>query len=176
MGYPEKWKVLEEIVIELRKKGNLVSENTMSDLKSAKTLIKLIGTGEDHGEVGVKIEQYLSSVEANLVTKAQNCFPPEKIDDWLRRLEGSSCEVCSKEPEDKLREEQRFIPGLPRDQRWVRLAPIAGLPKEKIEEFAQSSGLSIKAEEKGHLIVFGSDIGIKGFLKKMTQETNKEPS
>ena len=92
MGYSETWKILEEIVIELRKKGNPAPENVMGDLKSAKTLIKLLAIGEDRGEIGPKIEQYLASVEASLVTEAQKTFPTERIDEWLRRLEASSCE------------------------------------------------------------------------------------
>ncbi len=175
MGYSETWKILEEIIIELRKKGNPVSENIMSDLKSSKTLIKLMETGENHSEIGPRIEQYLSSIEANLVTAAQRSFPPEKIDEWLRRLENSSREICSSQQKHILREEQRFIPGLPRDRKWVRVTPIASLSKEKIEKFAQNSGLSIRVEKDGHLIVFGSDEGIRGFVKKMAQETAKEP-
>jgi len=176
MGYSETWKILEEIIIELRMKGNPAPENIMDDLKSAKTLIKLMETGEDRGEIGPKIEQYLSSVEANLVTEAQKSFPSEKIDEWLRRLEGSSCEMCSGQSKQNLRGEQRFVPGLPRDQKWVRVTPIVSLPKEKLEELAQDSGLSVREEMDGHVIVYGSDEGIKEFVKKMAKETSKEPS
>ena len=176
MGYSDTWRILEEIIIELRKKGNPVSESIMSDLKSARTLINLTGTAKSSNEIGPKIEQYLSSVEARLVTAAEKCFPPEKIDEWLRRLEGSSCEAGSNEPKDILRGDQRFIPGLPRDQKWVRVTPIVSLPKEKIEEFAQNSGLNVRAEKDGHLIVYGSQDEIRGFVKKMAQETNREQS
>lgn len=173
MGYSETWKILEEIIIELRKKGNPAPESVMNDLKSAKTLIKLMETGEDRGEISPKIEQYLSSVEANLVTEAQKSFPSEKIDEWLRRLEGSSCETCSGQSKQILREEQRFVPGLPRDQKWVRVTPIVSLPKEKIEELAHNAGLSVETEKDGHLTVYGSDEGIKEFVK-MAKETARE--
>jgi hypothetical protein len=176
VGYSETWKILEEIIIELRKKGILAPENVMGDLKSAKTLIKLWETGEDRGEIGPRIEQYLSSVEANLVTEAQKSLPPEKIDEWLRRLEGSSCEVCVSQTKPAPKEEQRFLPGLPRDQKWVRVTPIVSLPKEKLEELAHDSGLSVKAETDGHMIVYGSAEGISDFVKKMTKETTKDPS
>ena len=175
MGYSETWKILEEIIIELRKKDNPAPESVMNDLKSAKTLIKLIETGEDRGEIAPRIEQYLSSVEANLVTEAQKSFPPEKVDEWLRRLEGASCQACPGKEKQNLREEQRFVPGLPRDQKWVRITPIVSLPKEKLEELAQNCGLSVKTEKDGHLTVYGSDEGIKEFVKKMTKETAREP-
>jgi hypothetical protein len=168
VGYSETWKILEEILIELRKKGHPAPENVMSDLKSAKTLIKLIDTGEDRGEIGRKVEQYLASVEAYLVTEAQVMFPAERIDEWLRRLEASSCDVCTGETKAVTKEESRFIPGLPRDQKWVRVTPIATLPQEKLEQLAVESGLSFKEENDGHLIVFGNAEGIRNFVKKMT--------
>jgi hypothetical protein len=168
MGYGETWKILEEILIELRKKGQLAPENVMNDLKSAKTLIKLVETGEDRGEIGPKVEQYLASVEAYLVTEAQKIFTPERVDEWLRRLEASSCNVCVGEPKTVTKEESRFVPGLPRDQKWVRVTPIAALPQEKLEQLAVESGLEFKEEKDGHLIVFGNAVSIRDFVKKMT--------
>lgn len=38
MGYAVTWKILEEIVIELRKKGIAFPEKVMADLRSANTL------------------------------------------------------------------------------------------------------------------------------------------
>jgi hypothetical protein len=148
----------------------------MNDLRSAKTLIKLRDAdSRGQGEIGPKIEQYLSAVEAYVVTEAQKSFPSEKIDEWLRRLEGSSCEVCRPQTESVLEQEQRFVPGLPRDQKWVRVTPIVSLPKEKLEELARDSGLSVKPERDGHLIFYGTLEGIKEFVKKMTKETSRGP-
>ncbi len=169
MGYSETWKILEEIIIAFRKQGSPVPESVMNDLKSAKTLIQLLETGEDRGEFGPKIEQYLSSVEANLVTEAQEIFPSEEIDGWLRRLEGSSCDVCYQVKQVRQKEE-RFVSGVPRDQKWIRVNPIVSLPREKIEELALNSGLSVKAEKDGHLVVCGSDESIRDFVGKMTKE------
>jgi hypothetical protein len=177
VGYSETSKILEEIIIEFRKKNLPVPENVMSDLKSARTLIMLMNAdSRGQGEIRPKVEEYLSSVEANLVTEAQKNFSPERVDEWLRRLEGSSCEACAGQPRQASEEEHRFVPGLPRDQKWVRVTPIISLPKEKLEELAHESSLSVKPEKDGHLIVHGSADGIKEFVKKMTKETAKEPS
>ncbi len=181
MGYSETWKILEEIIIELRKKGQPAPENVMSDLKSAKTMIKLMDTGEDRGEIGPKVEQYLASVEAYVVTEAQEIFPNERIDGWLRRLETSSCDVCAGLPKTATKEESRFVPGLPRDQKWVRITPITSLPQEKLEQLAVESGLAFKEERDGHLTVFGNAEAIREFVKKMTERAsarsdNKKPT
>jgi len=173
MGYSETWKILEEIIIELRKKNLPVSESVMNDLKSAKTLIKLMDTGEDRGEIGPKVETLLADLEANLVTEAQETFSSERIDEWLRRLETSSCIACGNQPKPLAKEESRFVPGLPRYQKWVRVNPIASLPGEKLQQLAEESKLSWKKEKDGHLVVFGKTDNIREFVKKMTEQASR---
>ncbi len=174
LGYLTTWKILEEIIIEFRKKNLPIPEHIMNDLRSAKTLIKLMDTGEGQGEIAPKVEQYLSSVEAYLVTEAQKTFSSKQIDEWLRKLETSSCSTCTSQPEQIREEKHRFIPGLPRDQKWVRVKPIGSLPQEKLEQFAKETGLSVEVENDGHLIVHGDAVGIRGFVKLMTEQTSKE--
>jgi hypothetical protein len=180
MGYAETWKILEEIIIELRKKGIATSEQIMSDLKSAKTLIELGDTREGHGEISPRLEQYFANIEANLITEAQNTFPSDCIDEWLRRLEtssatsGSSCAVCAGRPQSEVKQESRFVPGVPRDKKWVRVTPITSLPKEKLVQLAKDSGLTVNAESDGHLVVYGRAEDIKAFVKKMTTQAAAE--
>jgi hypothetical protein len=175
VGYSETWKILEEIIIEFRKKGLTMPETVMCDLKSAKTLIRLIDAAEEgRGEIGPKVEQYLASVEAYLITEAQKCFPSERIDEWLRRLQVSFCDVCAGQPKTEAKEEARFVSGLPRDQKWVRVTPINSLPTEKLKQLADETNLTVKPEKDTHLIVYGKAEDIKQFIKKMTQQASKE--
>ena len=174
LGYPETWRILEEIIIDLRKRGFTTPENVMSDLKSAKTLIRLVDAAEEgRGEIGPKIEQYMASVEAYVITEAQKGFPPERIDEWLKRLQDSSCDVCAGQQKNEAKEE-RFIAGLPRDQKWVRVTPIISLPTEKLKQLAHETNLTVKPEKDAHLIVYGKAEDIKQFIKKMTLQTSKE--
>jgi hypothetical protein len=177
MDYKTVWKVLEEIVIELRKKGVETPTNVMNDLKSAKILMKvLIASERDQGETAPKIEQYLGSVEAYLVTEAQKKFPPERIDAWLRRIEEASCEMCQTcivKSEKAEKAETKFITGVPRDQKWIRVEPLANLPAEKLKQLAQETDLSFREEKGGRLIVHGNIEDIKQFVRKMTAQTAK---
>jgi len=141
----------------------------MNDLKSARTMIKIINVDESRGETAQKAEEYLGNVEAYLVTEAQKKLAPEYIDEWLRRLEEASCETC-----EEKREESRFISGLPRDQKWIRVQPLASLPLEKLKQLAEESNLSCSVQEDGRLLVHGKAEDIKEFVKKMTGETCKE--
>ena len=178
MGYEAVWKVLEEIIIELRKKGVVTPPRVMNDLKSAKVLMKVLDASErDRGDTAPKIEQYLGSVEAYLVTEAQKMFAPARIDEWLRRLEEASCvtcQTCVVPTEKKEKAEAKFITGVPRDQKWIRVEPLASLPAEKLKHLAGETNLSFREEKDGHLIVYGSAEDIKRFVKKMTEQAVKE--
>jgi hypothetical protein len=175
MSYEAIWKVLEEIIIELRKKGVITPANVMNDLKSAKVLMKVLDASEkDRGETSPKIEQHLSSLEAYLVTEAQKTFSPAQIVEWLRRIEEGSCNTCftcgvceGKESEAK------FVTGVPRDQKWIRVEPLASLPAEKLKQLAKETDLAFREEKNGHLTVYGSNENIREFVKKMTKQTSK---
>ena len=131
-------------------------------------MIKIVNADAGHGENNLKIEEYLGTVEAYLVTEAQKHFAPEHIDNWLKRLEIANCETC-----EERAEESRFILGLPRDQKWIRVEPLANLPLEKLKQLAKETNLSISIQEDGRLLVYGKAEDLKEFVKKMTTETNK---
>jgi hypothetical protein len=172
MGHLAIWKVLEEMLIELRKKGLPIPATVMNDLKSARTMIKLSSVDESRGEISQKVEEYLGSVEAYLVTEAQKHLAPEYLDAWLRRLEEATCDVCG--TEEKVKEESKFISGVPRDQKWIRVEPLASLPVEKLQQFAKETSLSSRIQEDGRLLVYGKAEDIREFVKKMTEQTSKE--
>jgi hypothetical protein len=178
MSYETSWKILEEVIIELRKKGVATPQNVLNDLKSAKVLMKIMDASEkDRGETAPKIEQYLGSIEAYLITEAQKHFAPAQIDAWLRRLEEASCDTCQTcgvPTETKKKTEAKFITGLPRDQKWIRVEPLASLPAEKLKQLAKETNLSYREETDGHLTVYGSAENIRAFVKKMTEQTSKE--
>lgn len=173
MGYSETWKILEDIIIEFRKKGLTVPATVMTDLKAAKTMIRLMDAETGKGELASQTEQYLRNVESYLITEAQKHFPPERIDEWLRRLDEATVETCECLKE-KVKEESRFIPGLPRDQKWVRVMPITSLPSEKLKQLADDSSLSLKTEKDGHIIAYGRPEDVREFVKKMTTQASKE--
>ena len=172
MGHLAVWKVLEEMIIEFRKKGLPIPVTVMNDLKSARTMIKLSSVDESRGEISQKVEEYLGSVESYLVTEAQKHLAPEYLDGWLRRLEEATCDVC--ETEEKGKVESKFISGIPRDQKWIRVEPLASLPVEKLQQFAGETNLSSRVQEDGRLLVYGKAEKIKEFIKKMTEQTSKE--
>src|SRR4030043_2472441 len=88
-------KLLAEMTIELKKKGMVIPENILGDLRSAKSMIKLHCTQAiGAGDVLQKAEELTANVEAYLVNEGKKLLDSEKVDLWLRRLEEANAEVC----------------------------------------------------------------------------------
>jgi len=162
MGYLAVWKVLEEMITEFRKKGITVPTEVMDNLKSARTMIKILKADPHRGETMQKIEEYLSNVESYIISEGQKKFGVEYVDEWLKRLDEASVRMPDVEEE-----ETRFIPGLPKEQKWIRVKPSTELPIEKLKILAQESNLSCKLQNDGYLLVYGEDECLKEFVKKV---------
>jgi hypothetical protein len=157
------------MMLELRKKSVAIPSNVINDLRSAKLMIQISEVEGCRGEASQKVGEYFANVESYLITEAQKVLSPETVDQWLLRLEEANAETC----EEKIAE-NKFITGVPRDQKWVRVEPIGNLPTERILQIAKGSRLSVNAQKDRRLVVFGQMEDIKGFLKKMTEEANKK--
>jgi hypothetical protein len=163
------WKILEDLMIELKRKGITIPWNVINDLRSAKLMINISESAGGSGDLSQKVEEYLGNVESFLINEAQITLSSEIVDQWLRRLEYATIETS----EAKM-EENKFITNVPRDQNWVRVEPISNLPTECILQIAKESSLSVNPQEDGRLVVYGQPEAIKTFLKKMTAEANKK--
>jgi hypothetical protein len=163
MGYLAVWKVLEEMITDFRKKGITVPKTVLSDLKYAKTLINVLRADPSHLDTSQKVEEYLRSVESYLISEGQKKFGSRYIEQWLNRLDEASKEVFEKE-------ETRFIPGLPREQKWIRVKPSDELSIEKLKALAEELNLSYNVQNDGYVLFCGEDKDIKDFVKKVATE------
>ncbi|MGB9684335.1 MAG: DUF2096 family protein [Candidatus Bathyarchaeales archaeon] len=161
MDYLTVWKVLEEMITDFRKRGTTVPANVVSDLKSAKTLINVLRADPSRLETSQKIEEYLNNVESYLISEGQR-FGEKYVEDWLKRLEDASRRVFEEEEGAS-----RFVPGLPRGQRWVRVKPSGEMPVEALKALANELSLSFNVQKNGYLLVYGEDERVKDFVKKM---------
>jgi len=147
MGYSAAWKVLEEMIMDFRKKGITVPRDIISNLRHAKTLINVLKADPSHLETSQKVEEHLRSVESYLVSEGQKRF------------------MKVFEEEEK---ETRFVSGVPREQKWIRVKPSAELPIEGLKALANELNLSHNLQDDGCLLVYGKEQPIKDFVKKMT--------
>jgi hypothetical protein len=161
MGYPAVWKVLEELIADFRKRGKTIPPQVMNDLKSAKTMIQISRAEKEYSETVQKTEEYLTNVESYLVSEGEKQFGFEYIDEWLCKLK-----EASKIP-DASEKETRFIQGVLRGEKWVRVKATTELPIEKLRSLASESQLLCKLQKDGYLLVHGKEEHVKDFIKKM---------
>jgi hypothetical protein len=162
MGYLAKWKVLEEMVTDFRKKGIIVSAEVMNDLKSAKTLINVLKADPSCIDTSQKIDEYLLSVESYLVFEGQKAFGAGYVEEWLKRLDEASRKML-----EEKKEETKFVKGVPREHKWIRVKPSTEISIEKLKTLAEELHLSYNIQNDGCLLVYGEDRCIKEFIKKM---------
>jgi hypothetical protein len=160
------WKLLEDMMLELKRVGVAVPSKVVEDLRSAKSMLQLTKTeGSGHGDALQKAEEYLANVEAYVVTEGQTVFGSEKVDGWLLRLEEANAEVCEDEVVC-----DKFVTGVPRDQKWVRVEPMGDLTAEKVQKLAAEHVMQVKMQSDGRLVVYGSVENLKAFLKALAPE------
>ena len=162
MEYLAVWKVLEEMITDFRKKGVAIPSEVMNNLKSAKTMINILRADASRIETAQRIEEYLGSVESSLVSEGQKRFGTKYAAEWLKRLDEAGRKTLAEEEE-----EAKFVPALPREQKWIRVRPSPELPIEKVKTLAEQSNLAYSIQKDGFLLVYGKDEQLKDFVKKM---------
>ena len=170
MGYEEVWKVLADLLTNLRKAGERIPANVMNDLRSAKTMIQILKADPTHIENLPRIEAYLEDVESYLIFLAQNKFGSDYVEQWMKKLEGARREIYE---EGEPRVVSRFVPGLPRAERWVRIHVSEDAPKRAIERLAEENQLSYRMQEDGYMLVYGDVERIKAFVARMKKIFSK---
>lgn len=164
MGHSAVWKIQEEMIADLRKREVAIPEKIMNDLKTAKTIIRISKADTSLEDTAQNIETYLANIESFLITEAEKLCGTEYADEWLRKLDKAG--KTADEPEDNT----RFVPGFPREQKWIRVKPTDDLSLEMLKTMADELKLAYKAQHDGHLLVYGEDKPMKDFVKKMTAE------
>jgi hypothetical protein len=161
VNYFTAWKVLEEMIVDFRKKGMVVPAEIMSDLKSAKTLASVLKADPTRVDVAQKAEEYLLNVESHVVSEGEKMFGSKYVKEWLKRLEEAERKTFEEE------EETKFVTGIPREHKWIRVKSSDEMSVEKLKVLAEKSKLSYNVQSDGYLLVYGKDECIKEFVKKM---------
>lgn len=165
MGYLAVWKVLEEMIIDFRRRGVSIPSHIVNELRQAKTLISIFMADPSSLDMSRKIEEQLQSIEAFLMSEAQGKLESGYLERWLKRLE----EAYRQQFDDEA-EASRFVPGVPRDQRWIRIKTSADLPAEMVKHLAEKAGLSVEERDGGYLLIYGEDELVKDFVKKIASK------
>ena len=163
------WKILEDLMIALKRKNIEIPAKVVEDLRAAKSTIQLTCMEGSRGEAMQKAEEYSANVEAFLINEADKIMEPQVVNDWLKRLEQANTEVCEEEQVG----ENKFVVGVPRDQKWVRVEPTESFPAERLEKLAAEKNLSFNKQADGKFVIYGQKEDISAFIKQMAAEKPK---
>jgi len=166
MGYAEIWKILDDLLIEFRKRGETVPPNVIEDLRSAKTIIQVLKADPTHEENIPSIEMYLGNVESYLISEADQKFGPEFALDWMQKLREARKTARIGAEEEAWEPSSKFVPGIPRHRKWLRVQVTTDTPKNEIERMAEESGLSTKMQTDGYMLIYGDEDKLKLFIQK----------
>ncbi len=166
MNYEEKWKVLADLLAELRKKDERIPAEVMKDLRSAKTMMQILKADPTYIESIPRIEIYLRNVESYAILVAQEKMGTGFVERWLKKLEKAK----EMKTEEKEKTTSRFVPGLPRERSWVRVRISEDIPRENVENLAKEDKLLCKMQKNGYMLVYGNGKSIKNFVKKMADK------
>ena len=168
MGYEEAWRVLSELVKELRKRGETIPANIMKDLRSAKTMIQVFKADTTHIENIPQIETYLGSAESYLFLVVEEKYGRKFFEKWIEKLS-----LARRKVEKKEETVSKFVPGLPRGKHWVRIQISKQTPQEEIERLAKEESLSCKMQKNGYMLVYGNIESIKSFVKMLAEKSRE---
>lgn len=102
----------------LRKKTVGIPTDILNDLRSAKVLLEITDSSENHEETATKIERYLENVEIYVFSGIQERFEVKTVEVWLKQLAEARCR------KDQSIEENKFVSGIPGNQKWIRVKPF----------------------------------------------------
>ena len=166
MAYEEIWKILDDLIIEFRKRDENVPSNVIEDLRAAKTMMQVLRADPSRSENIPSIEGYLNNVESYLIFKAHEKFGPVFSEKWIEKLREARKTVREGETEETAESYTKFVPGLPRSKKWVRVQVSAETPKSEVKRLAAECGLSSKMQADGYILVYGDDEKLKAFVRK----------
>lgn len=161
MGYAAVWKILEKMIEDLRKKGVNIPSSAIQDLQSAKSLLNIVEDARN-GEILEQIDILLQNVESYAISEGQKALGSNYSNKWLRKIGNAGIR------KDKAKLKQRFVLGIARTQKWIKVAPSKALNVEEIRQLAYEAGLLCKTQEDKDLLLYGNEQRINNFIKLVT--------
>ncbi|MEM0010861.1 MAG: DUF2096 family protein [Candidatus Bathyarchaeia archaeon] len=163
MSWEARWKILSDAIVDLCRRGERIPQNVVNDLRSAKVMLGVVRADRARPENIARLEEYLSNVESYVLSAAKNVFGEDYVNNILRRL-------CELEREGFMLEEPtRFRPGLPREEKWVRIQVTEMTPLDFIRDVAGELNLKFRVEEDGYVLIYGAEENVKALIKKISE-------
>jgi hypothetical protein len=169
LNYEALWKLMADLVSELKKSGESIPDYVMRDLRAAKTMVEILKVDPSRTENLLRIEEYFSKVESYIVPAANRKLGEQYVHEWLSKVAEAQRTRQSWKPQPP----KRFPVGVPRDKQWIRLEPTNQLPMEKIKRMSKQLGLKSATQDDGCILIIGADEQVKEFVRRTAQLLRK---
>ena len=167
------WRLLDDLIVEFRKRGEAIPPEVMDDLRSAKSLIHISSANPSTSADSTQIEVYLNNVEIYLMPRAKK-FGKRFVEQWMKRLERARARTIGEFTIGS--DIPRFLPRIPRDTPWVRVKISEDIPRDTAEAMAKETGLLTDSREKGYVVVYGQKEKLQTFIRKITKKLHDKKS
>lgn len=169
MDYSDRWKVLERLMAELRRRQINVPKEIMTSLKTAKTMISISEVDPKYSESILSIEDHLLTVESRLFELAEK-LGHDFAETWTKKFEEAQRGRRTQE------ERVNALPfrGLPKGKHWIRIKLSSEILEEKVKALASQSDLSCELQKDGRMVVYGGKAEVQDFVKKMAEEQRRK--
>jgi len=161
-------KTLDELMLELKKRGAEIPGNVTGDLKSGRSLASIYMRQPCEGDTAVKTMSILENVEMNLLSLAESTAGREFAEKWQQRIDGTlagdaGADGCApSQPASAW----KYNSGVPRGEYWIRvkeseLAPVS----HELDGLLAGFELRSLPQDDDYLLLYGKKENVSAFLK-----------
>jgi len=166
------WRLMADLIKDLRRRGESIPPQIMNDLRSAKTMIEIARIDRSNPNVMVRIEEYLNNLESYLLPLAREKLGQTYVDVLMEKIAEAQRGMFTFEQ----KAERRFAADVPRDKHWIRIKPTEEIPLDVIKQLSEESGLEYRIQQDGHVLVYGEKDQIKIFVKRTARRISGDGS
>lgn len=165
MDYLTLWKVFENLITELKKKGVSVSDQTMKKLRGTRATINIYAADPTYQQTAADLMTQLTDLEMVLMSQAEQEVGEEFTKEWLEKIAAAR----NAEPGEPVID-KGFPKGVPRSDYWIRLTIGDVIPNDELREMVAKYNLSLKEESSEQVVVYGEQSIVKQLVKEMTEK------
>ena len=168
LNYYALWRLMADLIRDLKRKGAPITPDMMSDLRLIKSMIEILKIDRSNMDVIRRIEECMSNLESRLIPMADEYFGREYAEALMDKIaEARRSRVSEPELEMRLRI------GAPRDKDWIRIKPTDMAPPDMIRELCERFGLKHETQSDGYMLIYGDKESIKRFIKETARRIAK---
>jgi len=168
LNYYALWRLMADLIRDLKRKGASIPPNIMSDLRLIKSMIEILKIDRSNADVIRRIEECMSSLESQLIPMADEYFGREYAEALMDKIaEARRSEVSKPVLEMRLRV------GAPRNKDWIRIKPTDIAPPDMIRELCKRFGLKYETQNDGFMLIYGDKESIKRLIKEAARRIAK---